>query len=69
MTCPNCKCQTCREASKAAMQAILRSHVVPRETDSELRKAFALQPRYTLRDPHAEQLALDVVREQERVGT
>lgn len=79
MTCPNCKCQKCRGASKDAMNAVLRSHIVPRETDSDLRAAYALQPharRFLLPrepgkppvDPDAEQLASDVVREQVRVG-
>lgn len=34
MTCPNCKCQKCRDASKADLNAVLARRVVSHETES-----------------------------------
>ena len=54
MTCPKCKCPDCR---RQELQAVLVRRIVSRETvsDAELRAAFDLMPKYTLRrEPVAE---------------
>lgn len=51
MTCPNCKCQKCRKASKVELNAVLARRIVARETvsrpeEEEILRAFRLLPNY-----------------------